>query len=274
MAMSDQDMPLQQNSFQSKLRMDGRRVVVIGAGPGVGNSTVAALVELGARVVCVDRDKDAAEATAGLYEVTGLSCDVTDEKSFRSMVAEAESILGGVNGIVDVVGYSKMGRLSDFSLADWHKTFSGVVDHAFLTMTIGAEALSRSGGGSMCFVGSNSGLVTVKGQAAYGAAKAALHHLVAGMGAELGPRGIRVNAVAPGFIKNPSLERVLDEGHWTAVVERIPLGRTAVSQDVAGTILYLMSDLAAHVSAQVVTVDGASSRVLQLPTLPWNAGLS
>ncbi|HKS47495.1 MAG TPA: SDR family oxidoreductase [Amycolatopsis sp.] len=148
---------------------------------------------------------------------------------------------------------------------------SGVVGHAFLALTLGAEAIRRSGaGGSMVFIGSNSGLGAIKGQAAYGSAKAALHHLVACLGPELGPHGIRVNAVAPSFIRNPALSRVLSEQEWDEVASLIPLGRPAYPREIAGAVLFLISDLASHVTGQTLPVDGGLSRILQLPSLPWN----
>jgi len=178
--------------------------------------------------------------------------------------------MGGVTGIVDVVARSKMGRLASLSYIDWEETFKGVIGHAFLALTAGAEVIERNGGGALCFVGSNSGLSVVKGQAAYGSAKAALHHLVACAGAELGRKNIRVNAVAPSFIRNPRLEQWLTADDWSAVIERIPMGRVATPADVAATILFLMSPLAGHISGQTLAIDGGFTKVLQLPLLPWN----
>ncbi|MFD6065263.1 SDR family NAD(P)-dependent oxidoreductase [Rhodococcus wratislaviensis] len=256
--------------YQRALRLDGRCIVVLGSGEGLGSAIADALTQVGAQVVCVDRDAEVARLCAKAVGGYPIVCDVTDEAAFRRMLEEAERERGPVRGIVDVIAFSKMGPLETLTNEDWNATMAGVVGHAFLAVTVGAEFLRRAGGGSMVFIGSNSGLGAVKGQAAYGSAKAALHHLVTCMGPELGPSQIRVNAVAPSFIKNPALSKVLSEQEWGEVAARIPLGRPAFPREIAGAALFLMSDLASHITGQTLLVDGGLSRVLQLPSLPWN----
>lgn len=256
--------------YVNALRLDGQGIVVIGAGPGLGTAVCDALTQAGARVVCVDKDQAAAAACAERVGAHPIACDASDGSQFRLMLDQAESALGGIRGLVDVTGYSKMGPLSSLSEQDWDDTIDGSVKHAFLALTDGADRIRAAGGGAMVFIGSNSGLMAVKGQAAHGSAKAALHHLVASMGPELGPAGVRVNAVAPSFIRNPALSRILTEDEWAEVSSRIPLGRPAYPSEVASAVLFLMSDLASHITGQTLLVDGGLSGVLQLPSLPWN----
>jgi NAD(P)-dependent dehydrogenase (short-subunit alcohol dehydrogenase family) len=133
-----------------------------------------------------------------------------------------------------------------------------------LALQVGGAALKRLGGGAMTFVGSISGLRSVPGQAIYGAAKAALHHLVRCAAHEFGPAGIRVNAVAPSFVRTPRLEARLDEAFWQRLETTIPMRRVGQPADVAAAVLFLQSGLARYVTANVLTLDGGTSAVAAL----------
>jgi NAD(P)-dependent dehydrogenase (short-subunit alcohol dehydrogenase family) len=119
----------------------------------------------------------------------------------------------------------------------------------------------------MVFVGSISGMVSVANQAAYGTAKAALHHLVRCAAHELGPQSVRVNAVAPGFVRTPRLLARLDEEFWDRVANVNPLRRVAIPADVASAILFLASDLASYVTGNVLTLDGGTNFLAALPAM-------
>jgi NAD(P)-dependent dehydrogenase (short-subunit alcohol dehydrogenase family) len=152
--------------------------------------------------------------------------------------------------------------------ASWNSQFDIVLRHAFLAIQIGGAALAQVGGGSMTFVGSISGCVSVANQAAYGTAKAALHHLVRCSAHELGPQGVRVNAVAPGFVRTPRLLNKLGEDFWDRVAAVNPLGRVDVPAEIAGAILFLACDLSSYVTGNVITLDGGTNNVAALPLLP------
>jgi NAD(P)-dependent dehydrogenase (short-subunit alcohol dehydrogenase family) len=157
--------------------------------------------------------------------------------------------------------------LADLDDAHWASQFDLVLNHAFLAMQIGGAAIAEADGGCMVFVASMAGLVSLPGQAAYGAAKAALIHLVTTMGRELGPARVRVNAVAPGFVRTPRLNTMLNEPQWEAIGKLIPLGTAASPSEIAGPILFLASDLASHVTGQTLLVDGGIARAMYLPKL-------
>ena len=109
----------------------------------------------------------------------------------------------------------------------------------------------------------------VPNQAIYGSAKAALHHLVRCAANEHGARRVRVNAIAPGFIRTPRLEEILSPEQWTAVESRIPLQQAATPAEIASTILFLASDLSRHVTGQVLAVDGGLGNAAAMPDLKW-----
>jgi NAD(P)-dependent dehydrogenase (short-subunit alcohol dehydrogenase family) len=119
----------------------------------------------------------------------------------------------------------------------------------------------------MTFIGSISGCVSVSNQAAYGTAKAALHHLVRCSAHELGPHRVRVNGIAPGFVRTPRLLARLNEEFWDRVAGVNPLRRVAVPAEIAAAVLFLCSDLASYVTGNVMTLDGGTSNAAALPAI-------
>jgi NAD(P)-dependent dehydrogenase (short-subunit alcohol dehydrogenase family) len=247
------------------LRLDGEGVIVFGAGQGIGEQVCHALAQAGARVLCVDRDADLATKVA--KDVDGTSCiaDVTQRIDVMRILETASSAYGGqLRGLVDIVGVANVRPIEEFDDAAWNAQFDIVLRHAFLAVQLGGAALARVGGGAMTFIGSISGEFSVAGQAIYGTAKAALHHLVRCSAHELGPRGIRVNAVAPSFVRTPRLQARLGEEFWRRLVPTIPMRRIGEPADVAAAVLFLQSRLAQYVTANVLTLDGGTSAVAAL----------
>lgn len=252
--------------FTRLLRLDGRGFVVLGAGDGMGRQTVHALAQAGANVLSVDRDPALAEAIAHDAGGISLAADVTARADMERVFAMADSQFGkSFAGVVDIVGMATTAPLSEIDDAMWTRQFDIVLRHAYLTIQLAGSALARRGGGALTFVGSISGEVSVAHQAAYGTAKAALHHLVRCAAHELGPAGVRVNAVAPGFVRTPRLLKALSDEFWERVSVANPLRRVAIPADIAAALLFLSSDLARYVTANVMTLDGGTSSIAALP---------
>ena len=203
--------------YTKSFQLAGRVFVVLGGGNGIGRQTCHALAQAGAKVVCVDRDAKLAEAVADEVSGLGLSGDITRRDDVERIFAEAHKQAGPVRGAVDIVGMPHLGPLANLDDQLWASQFDLVLTHAFLAMQIGGKAVADAGGGAMVFVASMAGVTQVPGQVAYGAAKAALIQLVAGMSLELGPSHVRVNAVAPGFVRTPRLKTMLNESQWTHI---------------------------------------------------------
>jgi NAD(P)-dependent dehydrogenase (short-subunit alcohol dehydrogenase family) len=253
--------------YTAGLRLDGRVFVVLGAGQGIGRESAIALARNGATVACVDRDARLAGRVA--EEVGGLAvaADATDREDVERVFSVSMQA-GPVRGLVDIVGMNVSGQLASLDDAAWRQQFSVVVDHAFLSVQIGGRAMAGAGGGSMVFVGSIAGSVTTGARhPAYGAAKAALHHLVAYAGKELAESGVRVNAVSPGVVLTPRSSANWSPDQVGELHRLIPLGRPGTPADIAGPILFLASDLSGYITSQVLTVDGGLAGTLRLDRL-------
>ena len=247
------------------LDMNGRGFVVIGAGQGIGAATCRALRGLGADVLCVDNDRERGEAIAQVVQSECVLADVTKREDVERVFARAHATLGSsLSGVVDIVGMAQTGPLGALDDADWDRQFDIVLRHAFLTIQIGGEALAARGGGAMAFVGSLAGTLSIAGQAAYGTAKAALHHLVEVSAHEYGPRNVRVNAVAPGFVRTPRLMRFGNE-FWDDISSRLPLRRPAEPEDIAKTLVFLVSDMSTCMTGAIVPLDGGITKVVAVP---------
>jgi NAD(P)-dependent dehydrogenase (short-subunit alcohol dehydrogenase family) len=242
--------------YPGRLRLDGKRFVVIGAGQGIGRQATHALASVGARTFCVDLDRDLADDIAQEVDGVAWSGDATNRDDAESMFASAQAAFGAIDGIVDIIGMAQYADLLEVDDELWNWHFDIVLRHAYLAMQLGGRLMSRSGGGAMVFVASVSGITSAPRHAAYGAAKAGLMALVRSGAVELGPANIRVNAVAPGVVWTPRVSAYLGEEGRARNTENAPLQRVALPADIASAILFFASDLASYVTGQTLVVDG------------------
>ena len=254
--------------LDERLGLDGRTVVVAGAGGGgIGTAVCRVLVEAGAAVAALDNDTDrlavserAMDEAGGRYR--SWAVDARDPDDVAAAVTEAAAA-GPIHGLVHVVG----GLFPDqwAALLDTAPdTFDSVLElnllSAFLTTrAVGARLVEQATGGSIVHITSIAALTAMPFGGAYAAAKAGLIALTRTAALELGPSGIRVNAVAAGSVRTPRNLTQGERDETPAEQAAIPLGRRGQPDDIASAVLFLLSGLSGFVSGQVLAVDGGSS---------------
>ncbi|WP_251152570.1 SDR family oxidoreductase [Cellulosimicrobium sp. Marseille-Q4280] len=241
-------------------RFEGRVAVVTGASRGIGRAIVERLVAEGARVVVTARKP---EALAELVEKLGADHVLTvagkaDDPAHRAQTLAATlDRFGRIDHLVNNAGVNPVYGPALEIEPDAIRKILEVNVVAALEWTRDAVAAGLGAGGSVVCTSSVSGLAASPGIAFYGVSKAALVNLVQQLAVELAP-GVRVNAVAPAIVRT-RLARALYEGREEEVVARYPLGRLGEPADVAGPVAFLLSDDAAWITGQTLTIDGGSS---------------
>lgn len=245
--------------FLSRLRVDGKTFVVAGAGVGMGRMTSHALAQAGAAtVVCVDVDADRAQEIAAEIGPCGVawSGDVTTREDAARLAADVQAINGSIDGLVDIIGMARWESLLDMT----DETFNWEIDicfrHAFLLSQEFGRRMVNTGGGTMVFIASVSGLTAAPMHAAYGAAKAALMAWIQSIAVELGPHNVRANAIAPGTILSPRMDAVFTDEQRAANAANTPLGRMGATADIAGAALFFSSDMSAYITGRTLVIDG------------------
>lgn len=237
--------------------------LVTGASRGIGAACAVALAESGYNVaVGYVNDADGAARTVADVEAAGgrglaHRVDVSDEASAAAFVAAAES-MGDLNAVVLNAGITRDGLALRMSAEDWGAVMRTNLDGAFYTARAALRGMIKRRAGSIVAVSSVVGLMGNPGQANYCASKAGLIGLVKSLAREVGGRGIRVNAVAPGYIVT-DMTGELGDDQRTSLLGATPLGRLGEPEDVASAVAFLCSPAAAYITGAVLPVDGGLS---------------
>ena len=238
--------------------LSGRTAVVTGGSGGIGSAIARNLAGRGASVVVVDTD-ERARGVAAEVGGTAVVCDLTDPEVPQRIVDHALAATGSVGVLVNAAGIQVRTAALDIAESDWERLVGVNLTAAYRLTRAAAKALAAARG-SIVNIVSLSADRAVAGIVPYGATKAALVQLTKGLAVELGPLGIRVNAVAPGYVDTPMTRAVLDQPEFRdRVLTRIPLGRLADGDDIADVVGFLASDAARYMTGTVLPVDGGYS---------------
>jgi 3-oxoacyl-[acyl-carrier protein] reductase len=251
------------------IRFDGQTAIITGAAHGFGRAIALSFANLGARVVACDVLTGELDDTARLAREQNTPLDirivdVSDRRAVHAMVNETIGAHGRVDVLVNDAGgvMGQVGRpLEEISESDWHAIFRVNLDGAFYCSQAVAPAMKAARSGRIINISSGAGLgISLTGIQAYASAKAAQIGLTRQLAHELGPWGITVNNVAPGFVRsNPTTEKQWEsygEQGQRELVERIALKRLGSADDIAHGVLFFASEYASWITGQVISIDG------------------
>jgi NAD(P)-dependent dehydrogenase (short-subunit alcohol dehydrogenase family) len=244
-------------------RLRGKVAIVAGAGsrgPGLGNGKAAAILfaRQGARVLCVDQALARAEETVALIRAEGgeaaaLAADVTRADACRAMVEAAVARWGGLDVLHNNVGLESRKDLLETTEEEWDRVLEVDLKSMFLATRAAVPAIIARGGGSVICVSSIAGH-RGHGRTAYAAAKAGIEGFVRSVAVQLGPQGVRINAIAPGMVWTPMVEALGPEARARRR-KASPLGTEGTGWDVGWGAVYLASDESRWVTGQVLVID-------------------
>ena len=243
--------------YSRLFRLDGRRAVVVGAGSGIGRESALALAAHGAEVVCADRDVAAAKQTVAMGGgVTAYALDVLDTDA----ISRAARELGdddGVDVLVFTAATNVRKRLLDYTGEEFDRVVALNLRASFDLVRAFGAAMAERGRGSIIGFSSIRAVTVEPGQGVYAATKAGLVQLLRTAAAELGPSGVRVNAIAPGVVDTPLTAQIRAVPEWSeAYASKSALGRWSHAEELAGAVVYLASDAASFVTGSHLFVDG------------------
>lgn len=250
--------------------LKGQVALVTGGAQGIGRATTHSLLANGAAVAIVDLDGEMAEQTAKELGAAGesvmaLAGDVSDPARLAAIEEQVRNRLGPISILINNAGINTLKDrrpIHEYSRADWDHILRVDLTGVFVVTQAVVPEMIRRGGGRIVNIASIAGLVPLRLQSAYVAAKAGVVNLTRSMALELGPRNILTNCVAPGSIVTRGTRALFygPEGDKTALAEsllaHIPLGRPGTPEEIAQAVTFLVSPAAGYINGAVLTVDG------------------
>ncbi len=244
--------------------LKGRTALVTGAFSGLGQHIAQTLAAAGVRVALAGRRMDQGAAVLAGIEAAGgagtvVALDVTDEASIDAAFDAAEAALGPIGIVVNNAGIAVTASAFDVTAQDWSRVIDTNLTGAFRVAQAAGRRMRGSGGGSIINIASILGLRVAQQVPAYAAAKAGLVHLTRALALEWARNGIRVNAIAPGYIETGINREFFATEAGQELIRRIPQRRLGQASDLDGPLLLLASDASALMTGTVIPVDGGHS---------------
>jgi len=238
--------------------------VVTGGASGIGRACAEALHNTGAAVVVADlraRDADAVDAASGADGLVHVVCDVRREEDVVALFDKVRSDFGRVDVLVNSAGViERTARTVDQEVGDWDRVMSVNARGTFLCCREAGRTMVARRSGAIVNIASVAGMLGIPGSNAYGPSKAAVMLMTRNLACEWARFGVRVNAVAPGYVDAPMAHELFrDETTKRKALERVPQARLGTAQEIAAVVSFLCSPLASYVTGAVVPVDGGWS---------------
>jgi NAD(P)-dependent dehydrogenase (short-subunit alcohol dehydrogenase family) len=245
------------------MRLEKKVAIVTGASKGIGKGIAISYAREGAKVVVASRSPDLLAAVVEEIKASGgealaLSLDVRSPQSVQSVIDNTVKAYGRLDVMVNNAGISMVKPSEDLAPEDWTRALETDLFGVFYGCQSAARQMMKQGGGSIINVTSAYGIVAIPMRAAYCASKAAANHLTKVLAVEWAGKNIRVNAIAPGYVRTELVQDVIDRGHipLEAIRRRTPQGRMGEVEDLVGLAVYMASDESAFMTGSVVSIDG------------------
>ncbi len=239
-----------------------RVAIVTGSSQGIGTDIARGLAAQGALVVLASRSEEsnrqlAAEIAASAGRALWVPLDVTDVGSIQEMTDRVRDEFGRIDILVNNAGWTSTVPVLEETEANWDRTIATCLKGVFFCSQRVGQVMAKQGSGVIINMSSTLGTVVFKDRAIYAAAKGGINQLTRAFALELGPHGVRVNAVAPCLTETPTRRNLLhDDAFVSWARSMLPIGRWAQPDDLVGPVLFLASDLAAMITGHVLMVDG------------------
>ena len=250
-------------------RLDRRLALVTGSSTGIGLALARGLAQAGATIVINARDADRLERTRAELQAEGhrvhaRAFDVTDEAAVQAAVSEIEATIGPIEILVNNAGGTRRGAVQDISLADWRAVMSTNVDGLFIVGQAVARRMLTRKRGRIINICSVISVLARPGTAAYAASKGAAKMLTQAMAVDLGPHGINVNAIGPGYFRTELTEVLAADPKFNDwLIARTPNRRWGdLEQDLAPAAVFLASDASRYINGHLLFVDGGTTASL------------
>jgi len=248
----------------SRWQLNGQLALITGASAGIGRAIAHELLGLGARVRIVARGadllEDAREELLDAFpdgDVRALACDLADDEQRRQVLDWVEDEGDGLHILINNAGGNLTRAVQDYTEDEWREIFEINLFSAFELSRYAYPLLTRHPASSIVNLGSVSGLTHVRSGAPYGMSKAALHQMTRNLAAEWADDGVRVNAVAPWYIRTRRTSgKLSDPDYLDEVLERTPMGRIGEPEEVAAAVAFLCLPAASYITGQCLAVDG------------------
>lgn len=254
--------------MSSRWRVDGQVALVTGASAGIGRAVAVELLHLGADVLLVARDSTALQACAEELQeefpkqlVRQFAADVSDAEQRQEVFDWIEDLHDGLQILINNAGHNIRKPTMDYSDEEWRSIFETNIFSAFELSRFAYPLLKQHASSSIVNIGSVSGLTHVRTGSPYGSSKAALHQLTKNLACEWGSDGIRVNSIAPWYIRTRRTSDVLAQPEYLdEVLDRTPMGRIGEPEEVAAAVAFLCMPASSYITGECIAVDGGFMR--------------